>query len=783
MSHSSVAVIAFVQGTAQELSFFLQALQYQNHSWLGIDVYLITPQLEKVQAVDISALPFRVFWVLSENTSFKAQLTEVLTHPLAAHCIITTTQCLPQQDWLKHFMVWQQHANAFTDIGFGNREYFPQDKQTYFHQALDYLKATGPAHAVCAPHSFYTLCLPLQALKSLAVNIPDLPIHQTLHDWILFYLAGQGYRFTAIASLSYLPRENLNTYVEQLKTDAQFLAYYCHYEPLFIQFKHPKNPLFKSSRKALQEHLHHLEQHLPRFLKHLHATAFSPVTAGPTLYRQENFQRLVKHVLSLHAYYQTKALASQHNTLLTHRQGHKDSPAQSTEQTQGLILLARPEPLPIAQLSLKNFCRSLFFPILKPQEKPLFELPSFVDFEIANTTFVHNSLAHPVYNTLTTLCSHVPHHSSLAIGAILHQAVAHMPRDQVFVSLGVAQGFSLIAGLAHHPGHRGIGIEHLPHQAAFIPVQHSLEAFGIQNAQIFQEDFDTYLTHHQGAIGVFYYDASPDPVQLLKALEQVEPFLKEGSVIIINHLNEEGMPEAIHTFVNASVHPYTTIFSQTTATNQHPSLWNGLHILEQRPPSRDFLPLLEQQPCWDARAEYTFKNGLPMGDYLLQNRTELLAFCEWINAHDIRSYLEIGIWTGRLLSVLEELFHFDKLAACDLGLLKAHNYPMHIPPKTQMYWGNSQSQDYLQWRATLGHMDLIMIDADHSYEGVKQDFLLNTQHAFKYIAFHDVVNTHPSAIGVKQFWNELQGNKVTFAFPNLACEHQDSGMGIGIWWP
>lgn len=435
-------------------------------------------------------------------------------------------------------------------------------------------------------------------------------------------------------------------------------------------------------------------------------------------------------------------------------------------------------------MNLKNFCRSIFFPVLKPQENFFFRPPSFVDFEIANTVFVHNSLSQEVHNTLKELCYQVPHMSSLAIGAILQKAVSLMHQDSVFLNIGLWKGFSLIAGLTHNPEVKGIGIDNFCFWGGNQELcQQNLEDFQIQNATIFEEDFVHYLTHlHKEAIGVYFYDGPHDYESQMAALQLAEPFFREGTIVIVDDINLEGPLRSIQDFLALHPNQYRILFSETTAGNQHPSLWNGLLILEKKPPSQDFRSLLASEPCWDAEADHQFNNEQPVGSRLLQNRTELIAFCEWIEEHEIHSYLEVGIWTGRLLSALERLFNFEKLAACDLGLLKKH-YPMHIPPKTQMYWGDSQTPEYLDWRASLGHIDLIMLDADHSYEGIKKDFLLNTQHSFKYIAFHDVINKHPSGIGVKRFWDELQGNKITFAFPNLESDKEDSGMGIGIWWP
>lgn len=46
--------------------------------------------------------------------------------------------------------------------------------------------------------------------------------------------------------------------------------------------------------------------------------------------------------------------------------------------------------------------------------------------------------------------------------------------------------------------------------------------------------------------------------------------------------------------------------------------------------------------------------------------------------------------------------------------------------------------------------DIVFIDADHSYEGVKRDFYLWHPHAKLAVGFHDILMP-----GVKEFWEEI----------------------------
>ena len=80
-----------------------------------------------------------------------------------------------------------------------------------------------------------------------------------------------------------------------------------------------------------------------------------------------------------------------------------------------------------------------------------------------------------------------------------------------------------------------------------------------------------------------------------------------------------------------------------------------------------------------------------------------------------------------------------------------------------------------------GKFDVIFIDGDHTYDGVKKDFELYSDLINKggIICFHDIWDTeehHRQGCYVDKFWNEIKEN---YRYDELGKEIKTWG-GIGI---
>jgi len=87
--------------------------------------------------------------------------------------------------------------------------------------------------------------------------------------------------------------------------------------------------------------------------------------------------------------------------------------------------------------------------------------------------------------------------------------------------------------------------------------------------------------------------------------------------------------------------------------------------------------------------------------------------------------------------------------------------------------------------------DFLFIDGDHTYEGVKADFMLYRQFVREggFIAFHDIVPDLTTRMnsttrlskcysgGVPIFWAEIRSR---YAFQEFVADREQDGFGIGV---
>src|SRR5262249_52886582 len=116
---------------------------------------------------------------------------------------------------------------------------------------------------------------------------------------------------------------------------------------------------------------------------------------------------------------------------------------------------------------------------------------------------------------------------------------------------------------------------------------------------------------------------------------------------------------------------------------------------------------------------------------------------------------------------------------------KKFMFSWFVGPAQSVYLvrGNSHDPSTVERVETLlggRKVDVIFIDGDHSYAGIRQDFLeyrrLVRQGGI--VAFHDIVhNRFDPDIDVARFWDEL---KVCFKYEEIIDSPDQGNFGIGI---
>jgi hypothetical protein len=179
--------------------------------------------------------------------------------------------------------------------------------------------------------------------------------------------------------------------------------------------------------------------------------------------------------------------------------------------------------------------------------------------------------------------SKMPRMSTVAISALINQAVAQMPDDQVFVNVGVWHGFTFLSGIASNPTKMATGIDNFSKFGG--PKEAFMARFNEYKSakhQFHEMDYREYFQKiHRGRIGFYIYDGDHSYENQLEGLRIAEPFLAKGCLILIDDTNTDAARTATLDFVAQKNGAYRVLLNEPTTRNCHPTFWNGVMVLQK----------------------------------------------------------------------------------------------------------------------------------------------------------------------------------------------------------
>lgn len=176
-----------------------------------------------------------------------------------------------------------------------------------------------------------------------------------------------------------------------------------------------------------------------------------------------------------------------------------------------------------------------------------------------------------------------------------------------------------------------------------------------------------------------------------------------------------------------------------------------------------------------------------------QKRKEIEGFLDFAASRNPRTALEIGMaQAGTTFLLKERISTLDLLMGADIHLHNVFVLEAFNKRGCRLHFFEGDSADAAikaEIKNTLAgrKLDLLFIDGDHSYEGVKSDFEKYKELVSDggMIVFHDICQDFQTRFGihsgnytggVPQFWKEIRQK---FEFHEFVEDYEQDGFGIG----
>jgi hypothetical protein len=179
----------------------------------------------------------------------------------------------------------------------------------------------------------------------------------------------------------------------------------------------------------------------------------------------------------------------------------------------------------------------------------------------------------------------MPRMSTFALGAVLNRAVAAMPADQVYVNVGVWQGFTYFAGALGNAEKRCIGVDNFSgwgKEDVRIAFEDRLARIGTPSQIMHTMDYREYFEKvHHDPIGVYVYDGDHAYEHQLNGLRIAEPYFADGCVVVVDDTNWRDPYGATLDFIAQSDRRWDMLLDCDTSATGHPTWWNGVMVIQE----------------------------------------------------------------------------------------------------------------------------------------------------------------------------------------------------------
>lgn len=178
----------------------------------------------------------------------------------------------------------------------------------------------------------------------------------------------------------------------------------------------------------------------------------------------------------------------------------------------------------------------------------------------------------------------------------------------------------------------------------------------------------------------------------------------------------------------------------------------------------------------------------------IQIKSEITALIEYLNEFQPKLYCEIGLANGGTCFLISNsIKSLKKVYGIDLHIFnkRLQKYFAANLDKLKFKTGDSTDQKIISWlKNELGSqkLDVLFIDGDHSYKGVKEDFRNYHQLVREngLIVFHDIIPDHGQKYGIEtnrntggvpKFYSEISSH---FPSKEIVENEDQDGFGIGV---